>query len=47
PIDGGIRKIEVISRNNKVGVTLTTHDAGGVTQKDIDLATFAETVIAH
>ncbi|AJD53830.1 4a-hydroxytetrahydrobiopterin dehydratase [Thalassospira sp. MBR-102] len=32
---------------NKVGVTLTTHDAGGVTQKDIDLATFAETVIAH
>jgi 4a-hydroxytetrahydrobiopterin dehydratase len=24
---------------NKVGVTLATHDAGGVTQKDIDLAT--------
>ena len=30
---------------NKVGVTLTTHDAGGVTQKDIDLATFCETVV--
>src|SRR5271163_323170 len=24
---------------NKLDVTLTTHDAGGVTQKDIDLAT--------
>ena len=24
---------------NKVDVTLSTHDAGGVTQKDIDLAT--------
>ncbi len=23
---------------NKVDITLTTHDAGGVTQKDIDLA---------
>ncbi|MEQ8286198.1 4a-hydroxytetrahydrobiopterin dehydratase [Thalassospira sp.] len=32
---------------NKVGVTLTTHDAGGVTQKDIDLATYCETVVAN
>ncbi|HEY4943364.1 MAG TPA: 4a-hydroxytetrahydrobiopterin dehydratase [Rhizomicrobium sp.] len=24
---------------NKVNVTLSTHDAGGVTQKDIDMAT--------
>lgn len=30
---------------NKVGVTLTTHDASGVTQKDIDLASFCETVV--
>ena len=30
---------------NKVGVTLTTHDAGGVTAKDIDLATFCNTVV--
>ena len=28
---------------NKVEVTLSTHDAGGVTQKDIDLATAMDT----
>ncbi len=27
---------------NKVRVTLTTHDAGGVTQKDLELARFAD-----
>lgn len=27
---------------NKVRVTLTTHDAGGVTEKDLDLARFME-----
>ena len=27
---------------NKVDVLLTTHDAGGVTQKDIDLASFMD-----
>lgn len=27
---------------NKVDVTLTTHDAGGVTQKDVWLATFMD-----
>ncbi|MFN3230696.1 MAG: 4a-hydroxytetrahydrobiopterin dehydratase [Alphaproteobacteria bacterium] len=27
---------------NKVEVTLSTHDAGGLTQKDIDLASFMD-----
>ncbi|MDG4721483.1 MULTISPECIES: 4a-hydroxytetrahydrobiopterin dehydratase [Thalassospira] len=27
---------------NKVNVTLTTHDAGGVTMKDIELAVFCD-----
>ena len=27
---------------NRVDVTLTTHDAGGVTQKDVELATAME-----
>lgn len=30
---------------NKVTVTLTTHDAGGVTQKDIDLAKFMDGLV--
>ncbi|WP_300544025.1 4a-hydroxytetrahydrobiopterin dehydratase [Maricaulis sp.] len=29
---------------NKVDVTLATHDAGGVTQKDVDLASFMDAV---
>jgi 4a-hydroxytetrahydrobiopterin dehydratase len=28
---------------NRVEVTLATHDAGGVTQRDIDMARFADT----
>ena len=29
---------------NRVDVTLTTHDAGGVTQKDVKLAEFMEAI---
>lgn len=29
---------------NKVDVTLATHDAGGVTQKDVDLAAFMDAI---
>ncbi|MEM1139074.1 MAG: 4a-hydroxytetrahydrobiopterin dehydratase [Pseudomonadota bacterium] len=29
---------------NRVEVTLSTHDAGGVTQKDVDLATFMDRI---
>ncbi len=32
---------------NKVRITLTTHDAGGLTQKDIDLARFADEAYAR
>jgi 4a-hydroxytetrahydrobiopterin dehydratase len=32
---------------NKVRVTLTTHDAGGVTQKDLDLARLADEAFAR
>jgi 4a-hydroxytetrahydrobiopterin dehydratase len=30
---------------NRVDVTLSTHDAGGVTQKDIDLAAFMDSIV--
>ena len=32
---------------NKVRVTLSTHDAGGVTEKDLDLARFADQAYAR
>ena len=32
---------------NKVRVTLSTHDAGGVTQKDLELARFADDAYAR
>ena len=32
---------------NKVRITLTTHDAGGLTQKDLDLARFADEAYAR
>jgi 4a-hydroxytetrahydrobiopterin dehydratase len=31
---------------NKVRITLSTHDAGGVTQKDLDLAAFIDEAAA-
>lgn len=31
---------------NKVRLTLSTHDAGGITQKDIDLATEIDALLA-
>lgn len=30
---------------NKVDVTLSTHDAGGLTRKDIDLAAFMDSIV--
>lgn len=30
---------------NRVDVTLTTHEAQGVTQRDVDLATFMDSVV--
>lgn len=30
---------------NKVSIALTTHEAGGLTQKDIDLATQIDTIL--
>jgi 4a-hydroxytetrahydrobiopterin dehydratase len=32
---------------NRVDIVLTTHDAGGLTDKDIELARVAEAVYAH
>ena len=32
---------------NKVRITLSTHDAGGVTQKDLDLARFIDAAYAR
>ena len=32
---------------NKVRITLSTHDAGGVTQKDLDLARFIDSAYAR
>jgi 4a-hydroxytetrahydrobiopterin dehydratase len=33
-------------RYNKVRLALVTHDSGGITQKDVDLATSIETAVA-
>ena len=35
---------DILVRYNKVTLTLSTHDAGGITQKDFDFATEADKV---
>lgn len=35
---------DILIRYNKVTLTLSTHDAGGITQKDFDLAAAADEV---
>ena len=35
---------DILIRYNKVTLTLSTHDAGGVTEKDFDLATKADAI---
>ncbi|HVL77466.1 MAG TPA: 4a-hydroxytetrahydrobiopterin dehydratase [Noviherbaspirillum sp.] len=32
---------------NKVSIVLTTHDAGGLTQRDVDLAAYADAAYAR
>jgi len=36
---------DILIRFNKVTLTLSTHDAGGVTEKDFDLAKKADSVL--
>ncbi|MEO1129838.1 MAG: 4a-hydroxytetrahydrobiopterin dehydratase [Planctomycetota bacterium] len=33
---------DILIRYNKVTLTLSTHDAGGITDKDFDLASYAD-----
>ncbi len=35
---------DILIRYNKVTLTVSTHDAGGITQKDFDLAAESETL---
>ena len=35
---------DILIRYNKVTLTLTTHDAGGITEKDFDLAQLADSL---
>jgi 4a-hydroxytetrahydrobiopterin dehydratase len=37
---------DILIRYNKVTLTVSTHDAGGITQKDFDLAAKAEALAA-
>jgi 4a-hydroxytetrahydrobiopterin dehydratase len=36
---------DILIRYNKVTLTLSTHDAGGITEKDFDLATKADDAV--
>ena len=37
---------DILIRYNKVTLTVTTHDSGGITQKDFDLATACDSFLS-
>lgn len=37
---------DILIRYDKVSLTLSTHDANGITEKDFDLAKFADSIAA-
>lgn len=43
--EGADHHPDILIRYNKVTLTLSTHDAGGITDKDFDLATKADRAV--